>query len=384
MTPLKQTACILLAGGILFACATDQKPGPVEQAQTQAAPQEATKPKEPVYTATPGLSQRARLRKVIRLLEVGNAPQAEAELSVYMQETPNSRIARNLLTQIKTPMSEYFPADNFSVKMEAGDSLSTLAKAYLGDALKFYALSRYNEIDNPSQVSTGREIKIPATKMAREVREAARRKLAKPTPAPESIAAIAPAAGPIAKPKNTQIKPASVPRPAPQPKPKGINALSGWAKVNALTARKNHKAAAAELEIMGMDASTARAKKSASIYLAGARQLNRADAARASQYSLRAGELYLETLNDPDRALEALELSTSLDPSNEEAEELLTRAQAQAIDNHYRAGLEAYRRQNLDKAIANWDRVLKIDPEHTNASLYRTQAIKLKQRLSKM
>ncbi|MDX1485625.1 MAG: LysM peptidoglycan-binding domain-containing protein [Alphaproteobacteria bacterium] len=382
MATLKRITYVILAGAVLAACAAQQKAGPDgdTQAGTQAAAETKAKPEKAVFNPTPGLSPRARLRKAIRLLEVGQAPQARAELGAYLQEIPNSNIARGLLAQIETPMAKYFPAESFTVTLAGGDSLSTLAKAYLGDALEFYALSRYNGIDNPSQVKTGQDIRIPATQRARAARESARMAPAAPPSSPEPAAAAATLADkPKAEPDPRRKASISVPQPKPKPAP----TLTGWAKINALTEAGDHKGAAAELDSMGGGA-VVNAARAARIYLAGAKQLGRGDARRASHFSLQAGRLYLNELNDPDRAITALELSTSLDESNSEAEELLARAQASAIDRSYRAGLEAYRRQDLDTAIANWDRVLEIDPEHTNASLYRVQALKLKERLSKM
>lgn len=48
---------------------------------------------------------------------------------------------------------------------------------------------------------------------------------------------------------------------------------------------------------------------------------------------------------------------------------------------HFRAAL-AYRGQELDKSIALWDKALAIDPNHTNANIFRAQAIDLRDKLS--
>lgn len=55
---------------------------------------------------------------------------------------------------------------------------------------------------------------------------------------------------------------------------------------------------------------------------------------------------------------------------------------ATEVEHLYREGLNAYRAQDLDKAIALWDQVLALDPGHENARLYRAQAIELKEKLS--
>ena len=47
----------------------------------------------------------------------------------------------------------------------------SVAAAVAGNALEFYALAKYNGIENPSRINTGSKIKIPLTANARSVRE---------------------------------------------------------------------------------------------------------------------------------------------------------------------------------------------------------------------
>lgn len=53
-------------------------------------------------------------------------------------------------------------------------------------------------------------------------------------------------------------------------------------------------------------------------------------------------------------------------------------------DALHREALNAYRAQDLDRAIALWDQVLEVDPNHESARLYRTQAIELQNRLRRL
>ena len=57
------------------------------------------------------LSPQERFNQILRLLEQGNTVAARTELIVYLQQKPDNETARNLLRQIDTPASEYFPAD---------------------------------------------------------------------------------------------------------------------------------------------------------------------------------------------------------------------------------------------------------------------------------
>jgi hypothetical protein len=50
----------------------------------------------------------------------------------------------------------------------------------------------------------------------------------------------------------------------------------------------------------------------------------------------------------------------------------------------HRRALNAYRAQDLGGAIALWDRVLVLDPEHENARLYRAQALELQGKLRRL
>lgn len=54
------------------------------------------------------------------------------------------------------------------------------------------------------------------------------------------------------------------------------------------------------------------------------------------------------------------------------------------IDRHYRSGQAAYSRQDLPSAIREFDAVLAIDPNHSNARVRRQQAIELQGKLEKL
>jgi len=46
-------------------------------------------------------------------------------------------------------------------KVQSGETLSAIAKKYLGDANKYNAIASYNNISNPDKISVGQEIRIP-------------------------------------------------------------------------------------------------------------------------------------------------------------------------------------------------------------------------------
>ena len=53
-------------------------------------------------------------------------------------------------------------------------------------------------------------------------------------------------------------------------------------------------------------------------------------------------------------------------------------------DLYYERGLVAFQHQDLNTAIADWDKVLAIDPNHKDAQLSRAQAVRLKNNLAKL
>jgi len=53
-------------------------------------------------------------------------------------------------------------------------------------------------------------------------------------------------------------------------------------------------------------------------------------------------------------------------------------------DVYYERGLVAFEHQDLNTAIAYWDKVLAIDPDHKDAQLSRAQAVRLKNNLAKL
>ena len=106
---------------------------------------------------TPGLAARERFQLAINQLQQGDATHAAVELKAYLAEVPNSAPAKNMLTQIETPIEMLYPLENFTVQLGRDETLSSLSGLYLGDVLGFYGLARYNNIENPSRVVAGQK-----------------------------------------------------------------------------------------------------------------------------------------------------------------------------------------------------------------------------------
>ena len=247
----------------------------IQACATGGAPQKRAEPgTQPAYTPLQGVDAKARFRQALRLLADGEANAARIELLLYLEDRPSSDVVADLIDQIDTPSSVYFPAEYREVTLSDGVSLSSLSRQYLGSVYKFHALAKYNGITEPQKLFPGQSIRIPLTESA--------------------IAAFAESGEAVAMPE--------------EPSP-------------------------AELEVPEPPAEPAIAEE-----------------------------------------VEATEVEEPAEPEVDPAK----------VASLHREALNAYRGQNLDKAIALWDEVLELDPNHENARIYRSQAVSLKKKLSNL
>jgi len=216
-----------------------------------------TPPAPTVAPISSASSNAAQFQHALELLQDGDAKSADVELHTYLRNVPDSTAASYLIAQIETPLPALFPSASFAVRVTKNDTLSSLARTYLGNSLGFYGLARYNEIAVPSKVSEGQRLRIPKT--AEAVQARARMVAIVTAPPPATVTPTPPDA--VANSPATQ-----------------------------------HKLA----------------------------------------------------------------------------------------EEYYQRGLAAFQRQDLDAAIANWDKTLAIDPKFANAQLERAQAIRLKNNLAKL
>ena len=350
---------LLAAAGMLAACMQPMQMGALSPMSGMAMPQAAV-PAAPILQPTAGLGARERFQLAVNQLQQGDSARAAVELKAYLVEVPNSTPAKNLLAQIETPLETLYPADNFTVQLGRDETLSSLAGVYLGDVLGFYGLARYNNIENPSRVVVGQSVRIPKTPqtLAAQAMRASMQQQASVTPAP-----VAP---PTAAPPRTPI-----PR-------------DPWTIIRQAVGAGRFDDAIKEAETARVRPDAAQAVVLAAAYAGSAKALRASNPAQAGTQAVRAGQLYLETANRPEDALEPLRLAVAINPSDARAQMLLTSAKNKAADANYRIGVAAFQKQDLDRAIAAWDKTLAIDPDHKNAQLNRAQALELKQNLQKL
>ena len=374
----------------------------------------------PTFVAEEGLTPRERLRKSIALLEQGEAEHARVELEAYRLAVPKSRVADHLLWQIDADPLAHFGDTNFDYTLRPGDSLSIVARDYLGDRLSFYILARYNGLEKPGQVKVGQTIKVPgvqpkaavalpksepkpktapptqedeAEKALRE--PAAKKAAALPSVNPSSDSAvIAETAAASAERIQEQrlsdlyidadrLSSAGRYADAINVLEEGLLEFSEDPKIKRIAAL-NYASYAEQLEASGQVREAQGALRRA-VFLAPSNQtmaqkLRSLDRAMAAEQSYRSGVDALAAGRQVD-AYTAFTRTLELGPQHQEAKRRLVALTPDITETFHRDALLAYQKQELDKAIAIWDRVLEIDPDYNPAVVGRSKAIELKERL---
>ena len=104
-------------------------------------------------------------------LQHGRYSEGEAALRAYLAAHPKDRLAQSMLRQLTAdPQRTLGPVGSTHV-VQAGESYSTLAKRYLGDARLFVILARYNHSTQPALLRAGEKLRLPAS--ARQAGDAA-------------------------------------------------------------------------------------------------------------------------------------------------------------------------------------------------------------------
>jgi tetratricopeptide (TPR) repeat protein len=352
-----------------------------------------------IFTAEAGLTARQRFSKALEKLENGEEGQALAELEAYLIGVPRSNSARNLVEQISTDSSQYFPSENFKVNLTSGTSLSTLAKKYLGSALKFYALAKYNNISNPSRVNIGQEIRIPLTQLARtqrdadnsldsetleETNEQSNDELAiteqtseTQNTANDALDVLDDISDSVDLPESTPVLADVIPD---VPEETAESILSD---LQELTQNNDYTAAiekVTKLKTFGQ-LNTLGRELAIATYTGRAKEIAETNNILAATYYAQVGQLKLVD-EETFAAFENFRMATDLDENNDQAMEEMLVLQKEIADKYHREALSAYRRQDLDLAIEKWDMVLTVNPDHSSAKLYRVKALDLMDKLN--
>lgn len=391
------------------------RPQPVEQVK----PAPVRVKKEPVYKAEPGLLASERYVKALALLQTGKTENAKVELQAYLQEKPKSQIVKQLIKQIETPAKAYFPDEFFEVVLQDGESISTLAEKYLGSALEFVALAKYNDIENASLVLIGQKIKIPKTAASQaalladenekqqskqtEETQTQENDLAsehtKQTDKPDVIDEVDVTDTPSNKEFNandsladtntkideeTQVvnndapKPEEAPASPPPPSPEELRL-----KVDEALSEKNIEEAKIAFKTLLDSGATVPTDYIINYKTSMAALSEESAPLVASQMYLDVAQHY-DALNRELEHFKFLRKAAELNHQDSSLNAQFASLREDLSDFYHRRASSSFRRQELDDAIADWDLVLVIDPNHENARVFRAQALELQEKLDEI
>jgi len=317
---------------------------------------------------------------------VGQEANAKTELDAALRIDPENKMARSLLAQILTEPAKYFGSQEaFAYTLQAGDTLSGIAQRFLDEPLKFHILAKFNGITDPSRLEPGLTIRVPGKK---------------PGNAPVSV-----------------VGDGSSRAGSRGDDPPRVGSARGGEESRAQRARRlydvgKYQQAIEILQGAGTDSGDARellvlvygkyaeelvqnenlidaqsVLESALSIQPGndklKKQLRQVEKQREVTRLYKAGTEYM-VAGDSDKALEAFYALLKRDPKHEAALQHIASINESAVEIMHRDAMVEYGKQNLDKAIAIWDRVLVLLPEHASAKLYRARAVDLKSRLQKL
>ncbi|PUB86826.1 MAG: hypothetical protein DBP02_02350 [gamma proteobacterium symbiont of Ctena orbiculata] len=408
--------------------------GPQQQPEpVQAEPQEEV---ETIPIPPDSLSPSQRVRQALQQLEQGDYENARLQLTWALQEKPTLQIATNLLEQMDADPIDYLGMKSFFYDVEQGDSLSIIAKKFLNDPLKFVILARYNKLENPSKLAPGQRIRVPGVMPERKKPKP---KIAQPEPAP--VAQETPEPTPDEKTTVTpdlmtdevQIEESSpampeeqVPLESEEPlqtsveqaveeQPAAMTAEEALSTAMGLHAEGNLSAAIylLENEISQHPNAQELPKLLAGYYNEHADQLiNRGDLDNArtilekliildssddaainklihvedkieAQKLMRAAQDQ-QTAGNLEEAYQTYTQVLTYDPENSAALASQLSVRDQLTDSYHRRAMQLFRKQELDDAIAFWNKILALNPNHTLAPGYKARALEMKQQLQKI
>ncbi len=208
----------------------------------------------PHLTPAPALTEeevKAQAHKLaldaIDLLDQGREDEAKVLLNQAIALSPAEKIAASMQRQIAADPVAMLGARSFRYAVRSGETLSSIARRFMGDMYAFYILARYNDIRVPNDVHAGQVIKVPGEAPPEPPRSSRTE-----APLPESEAP--PAAPPPAPP------PAQGPNPAEIAYQKGLQLLKAgkkdqayWAFRQALKLDPDSTTARAQTEQLKQD-----------------------------------------------------------------------------------------------------------------------------------
>ncbi|WP_407275643.1 LysM peptidoglycan-binding domain-containing protein [Halothiobacillus sp. DCM-1] len=327
----------IVSGFMAVGCAQNPS-APVAATEQPAAPESAAPAEHPAETTAAPLMP---LKDIIRLIENGQDDQARAALVTFLAKTPKNPQALLLQRQLTTDPRSMMGAHTEKYTIQNGDTLGGLAQKYFGNSLKFVALARYNHIQRSRDLRVGQVIEVPSVAVGAA---AASSTATAEEPDARSAATVEPAA-PADAPSSSStpaVTPASAPPAAPVP----------------ASVERGHRVAIKPAVPAEAPSEDAKALEQRGM----------------SAYKKQHWEA----------AYTALSAAVAASPGIEPATSTLASLKPQLVRHYHEAALVDFRQQNLDQAIALWDKALAIDPTYEPALGYRARALELQRRLNQL
>lgn len=310
----------------------------------------------------PALEINQHVQRGISLLEVGEEAKAKLHFEAVLKKDGSNQIAGNMLEQINNDPTKYLGAKSFSYTVKTRESLSTIARDYLDDPLKFHALAKYNKIANPADLKVGQVIKVPGEKRGVEenVNEEIEIKLSMARKMFDS-GDYEGAAGLLERLREDK---------------------NNRDKVDPLLIQSYSKRA--EEYIDRGDFAQAQTVLEKGVSSTNNRKLENQ---LVSVKKLRMSErFYLDGVeaaenNDLEKAYLSFEKALANNPKNTVAKAKLESMKTAMADVLHKKAMQSYRRQKLKEAINEWDKVLELDNQHELAKLYRARAVELQSKI---
>lgn len=328
---LVQVVALLVGSAVLAGCAQLGELDARLQGLAGGAGKQAESPPVEESAVAPPADRRS-LDAILDDLQRGDYARGRRDLARYLERHPDDVVARAVMRQLTADPEEVLGRQSHEYTVRPGDSYSALAARHLGDAGLFLILARYNDSENPSDLRVGETLRLPGQPRSADAGSAAsvdegqkaRRQLERaPMPSRQTAAALALPDAPL---------------PSFQP-------------------------------VAERDA-------------ASSRSVSNGSGTRAERLQNEAISLLAD--DRPEAALQRFEAALAEQADIEPAASRVPVLRERLVNEYHERAILRYRNQQLDEAIALWDRVLAIDPAFEPARTYRARARELQRRVDQL
>lgn len=298
------------------------------------------------------------------LRESADYKQARVELGKAIYQDNDNREALELYNQISADLPVFALKNGFDLNADrvvylakAGDDLEKVVKRFYGSNEFFAFVMRINQL-NSTALAGGEELWIPA----------------KLTPARKRVRS-APAPEPKLSPKPTVTEPVST---AAQSDAVDVDTNTAEVVANPSMAVSQDEVNGSQPAIDEVEQNTDQAGEPDRLASPNTSQTSPVMSAKREVSKEEIKGLSEYRKGSPKAAYSLLGSVSNL---TEQGREALSELKTQLIEQPYAQGLHYYQEQKLALAIEQFDQVLSVDPNHSQANVYRARCQQLLERL---